>query len=161
MRTILLKILLIVIVTYTVVTQASIRDDVDAVLARDQAPSGVVFEVVSGDPDFLDEAIPAIRAQIDRLREKFKDLPIAVVTHGGEQFALMAAKADDYASTHKQVKVMNLQENIPVHVCGTHASWRNVVEEDFPDYVDVAPSGPAQIRNYIELGYLLIGVDLN
>jgi hypothetical protein len=28
--------------------------------------------------------------------------------------------------------------------------------EDFPDYVDVAPSGPAQINQYRELGYVVI-----
>ena len=28
--------------------------------------------------------------------------------------------------------------------------------EDFPGYVDVAPSGPAQIRSYRELGYELL-----
>ncbi len=142
-------------------SHAALKDKVDAVLVLPKPPSGIVFEVISGDADFLEQAIPAIREQSARLRRHFNDLPIAVVTHGGEQFALMAAKADDYASTHKQVKVMSLQENIPVHVCGTHASWRNVVEEDFPEYVDVAPSGPAQIRNYMELGYLLIEVDLD
>ena len=32
----------------------------------------------------------------------------------------------------------------------------NLGAEHFPDYVDVAPTGPGQIRAYEELGYLLI-----
>jgi hypothetical protein len=43
-----------------------------------------------------------------------------------------------------------------VHVCETHAGWYGVTAEDFPDYVDVAPTGPGQINLYQELGYDLI-----
>ena len=49
-----------------------------------------------------------------------------------------------------------LADDITVHVCGTHASWRGKVDEDFPDYVDVAVSGPAQINDYQALGYELV-----
>jgi len=48
------------------------------------------------------------------------------------------------------------EKNIHVHVCGVHASWRSMTAEDFPDYVDVAPSGPAQINQYRTLGYVVI-----
>jgi len=157
----ILKVLLLTLFVYAPVGHARIDKAVDAVLAREEAPAGVVFEVVTGDRDFLDQAIPAIREQSARLRERFKDLPIAVVSHGNEQFALLAMGAEQHANVHKEVKVMNLQDNIPVHVCGTYASWRGVDEEEFPEYVDVAPAGPVQIRNYVELGYLLIQVELD
>lgn len=49
-------------------------------------------------------------------------------------------------------------DNVPLHVCGTHASWRNVGEDEFPDYVDVAAAGPATINDYIALGYTLIKI---
>lgn len=142
-------------------THASLLRQVDEVLAMHEPPAGVVFEVVSGDDQFLDQAIPAIREQSARLRARFKDLPIAVVSHGNEQFALMAERAEEHAAVHEQVRVMNLSEDIPVHVCGTYAGWRGVSEDEFPEYIDVAPTGPAQIRNYVELGYHLIEVDLD
>lgn len=142
-------------------SQAGLDQEVDAVLVLTEPPAGVVFEVVSGDGDLLDQAVPAIRRQSAKLRARFKDIPIAVVSHGREQFALQVERVDDHKNLHQEAKVLNLTDNIPVHVCGTHASWRGLGEEDFPDYVDVAPSGPAQIRIYVELGYLLIEVDLD
>ena len=47
-------------------------------------------------------------------------------------------------------------EDVPVHVCATHASWYGVSPEDFPEYVNVAPTGPGQIQLYLELDYELI-----
>ena len=46
-----------------------------------------------------------------------------------------------------------------MHVCETHASWYRVTAEDFPDYVDVAPTGPGQVRLYEEMDYELIVVE--
>jgi len=137
---------------------AGLKDDIDTILAMPAAPAGVVFEVASGDGDLLESAVPAIRAQAERLRTRFTELPIAVVSHGSEQFALTLADRSERAALHDSVKVMNLTDKIDVHVCGTHAGWRGFHAEDFPDYVDVAPSGPAQIRNYLELGYRLVPV---
>jgi hypothetical protein len=34
-----------------------------------------------------------------------------------------------------------------------------VTAEDFPDYVNVAPTGPGQISLYEELGYFLIVIE--
>lgn len=153
--------LVVLLIGYASASHAGLEQEVDTVLTLTEAPAGIVFEVVSGDAELLDQAVPAIRQQSARLRVRFKDIPIAVVSHGREQFALQTERADDHQNLHQEVKVLNLTDNIPVHVCGTHAGWRGVGEEDFPDYVDVAPSGPAQIRNYVELGYLLIEVDLD
>ena len=43
--------------------------------------------------------------------------------------------------------------DIPVYVCGTYAGWRGLSDEDFPDYVNVAAAGPAQINDFVALGY--------
>ena len=64
-----------------------------------------------------------------------------------------AAKAPD---THQLVQSLVNNDTVDFHVCGTHASWFDVMPEDFPDYVDVAPAAPAQIRHYEDLGYELI-----
>jgi intracellular sulfur oxidation DsrE/DsrF family protein len=59
---------------------------------------------------------------------------------------------------HQQVQAL-VAEDVPVHVCETHAGWYGVTAEDFPDYVDVAPTGPGQVSLYQELGYDLIVID--
>ena len=35
----------------------------------------------------------------------------------------------------------------------------DVTAEDFPDYVDVAPTGPGQVNLYRELGYDVVVMD--
>lgn len=131
---------------------------VSALLARDEAPAGVVFEVIAG-ADGLRWAIPQIERYSTQLRQRFTNLPIAVVTHGREQFALQASEEAEYAEVHAKVRSLVAEQDIPVHVCETHASWRGVSPEDFPDYVDVTPAGPAQINDYQALGYELVVVE--
>ncbi|UCE88623.1 MAG: DsrE family protein [Pseudomonadota bacterium] len=125
-------------------------------LERSEAPPGVVFEIVSGDDDALHWAIPAVQDYIRQLRARFPGLSMAVVTHGREQFGLEKNHQQDNAKVHKATRSLVQDQDVPVHVCGTHASWRGVSEEDFPDYVDVVPQGPTQIQLYEELGYELV-----
>ena len=125
-------------------------------LERSEAPPGVVFEIVSGDDDALDWAIPAVQDYIHQLRARFPGLSMAVVTHGREQFGLESKRKDDNTKVHTATRSLVQDQDVPVHVCGTHAGWRGVTEEDFPDYVDVVPQGPTQIRLYEELGYELV-----
>jgi len=132
-------------------------DPVAQILAGDAAPAGVVFEIVSGDSAYLALALPRIEALSARLRERFPGLAVAVVSHGGEQFALASAATQDNTAAHESAQSL-LADDVPVHVCGTHAGWRGLAAEDFPDYIDVAPSGPAQIRAYRDLGYLLVDI---
>jgi len=129
--------------------------DVEELLARDEAPQGVIFEIVEHDEDALREHLPAVRSAIARLRERFPRLEFAVVSHGREEFALQSRYRDQQAEIHAQVRSL-VDDAVPVHVCGTHAGWYGIGVEDFPAYVDVAPSGPAQISLYQDLGYELI-----
>jgi intracellular sulfur oxidation DsrE/DsrF family protein len=129
---------------------------VDTLLEKTTAPAGVVFEVVQGNRDALEWAIPLIGKDASRLRERFPGLAIAVVTHGAEQFALTRDNRERSSVTHAGVMDLVQDQDIPVHVCGTHASWFDIMPEDFPEYIDVPPSGPAQIRAYRDLGYELV-----
>ena len=124
-------------------------------LARAEAPSGVVFEIVEGDEEALEVLIPLVRQAIDRLRDRFPGSEFAVVSHGREQFALESRYREALPAIHEQVSSL-VADQVPVHVCGTHAGWYGVEPEDFPDFVDVAPSGPGQIRLYQEMGYDLV-----
>jgi hypothetical protein len=61
--------------------------DIDSLLAADEAPDGVVFEILESDTDDLAWAIEKTRQQSQALRRRFPDIAIAVVSHGTEMFA--------------------------------------------------------------------------
>lgn len=138
--------------------QATSQDDVNNILTQKQAPFGVVFEVVEGDDDALEWAMPAINNFVKQLRKRFPDIGLAVVTHGSEQFGLMTSEQKEMPAVHKTVQSL-VASDVPVHVCGTHASWYGKDAKDFPDYVDVSPAGPTEINNYEDMGYVLVRVE--
>ena len=130
--------------------------DIDTIINQKQAPPGVVFEIVSDESGLLDKLLPAVKNDIERLRKRFPKLPVAIVTHGTEQFALMIKNKTRDNKTHALVEQLVDADEVDVHVCGTHAEWYGLSPEDFPDYVDVAAAGPAQINDYEAMGYELI-----
>ena len=139
--------------------QASSDPTITELLQSATAPDGVVFEIITGDDNGLEWAIPRTREYIRQLHAKFPELPIAVVTHGQEMFSLQ--KRDEYGTpeVHNQVKSLVTQQNVVLHVCGTYAGRQGLADEDFPAYVDVAASGPAQINDYVALGYVKIIIE--
>ncbi len=130
---------------------------VEQILALKQPPPGVVFEIVQKDPRALAWAIPHVRREIDRLRKRFPALPVAVVTHGREQFALQKRRAGHNSRIQRQARAL-VDSGVELHVCGTYARWRGLSPEDFPSWVSVATAGPTQIRDYEFLGYLRVVV---
>ena len=130
-------------------------NEIDNLLAKEQSPAGVVFEIVSGEEGLLDVLLPALNADIKRLRLRFPDIAIAIVTHGTEQFDLTIDNKKN-SKAHSLVEKLVKSDGVDVHVCGTHAEWYDVMPEDYPDYVNVSAEGPAQINDYEELGYILI-----
>lgn len=138
-------------------TLADNRKEIDNILAQESPPFGVVFEIVEGKGDALHWAIPRVNDYVKELRQRFPTIGLAVVSHGNEQFGLMTAEQEKNTEVHHTVQSLS-NSDVPVHVCGTHASWKGKTEEDFPDYVDVAPSGPTQINNYEAMGYRLVRV---
>lgn len=135
------------------------QKEVDYILKMETPPFGVVFEILEGDANALDWAIPQVIKFSKQLRGKFPDLAIAVVSHGKEEFGLVKSKAKQKATLHNNVKSLVQDQDIPVHVCGTHASWYGKSAKDFPDYIDVTPAGPTQIANYEDMGYEKIVMD--
>ncbi|MGD8784153.1 MAG: DsrE family protein [Thioalkalispiraceae bacterium] len=128
---------------------------VEEIIKLKEEPAGVVIEIVTGNKHGLEWALPMAKKYINTLQQRFPDLDIAIVTHGREQFALQKD------SNNKKVHSLTQQlgsEGIPVHICETHAGWRGVTAEDFPEYVNVAAAGPAQINDYIAVGYLLVKI---
>ena len=131
-------------------------NDVNSILAEKQAPAGVVFEIVSNEPGLLNQLLPTVKDDIIKLRQRFPGLPVAIVTHGAEQFDLLSENRSKENLSHGLVETLVKTNDVDVHVCGTHASWYDKTVEDFPDYVDVSATGPAQINDYEALGYELI-----
>ncbi len=138
--------------------QAGNQQKVEQLLAQKNAPFGVVFEIVEGNDNALQWAIPVVNQYIRQLRERFPDIGLAVVSHGREQFGLMKDRQKENAQVHTAVQSL-VASDVPVHVCGAHASWRGKTAADFPDYVDVTPAGPTEIRNYEAMGYVLIEIE--
>lgn len=130
----------------------------DQILDNSARPAGVVFEIVDRDPQALQFALPWVKQAAEKLEERFPGVPMALVTHGQEMFALQGNYKEKNAAVHEQVKSLKEKQGIPVHVCETYAGWKGLGPEAFPSYVDVAPSGPSQINNYIALDYIRLVV---
>lgn len=137
---------------------AAAEATLDDLLARSEAPPGVVFEIVDREADALDVALPWLADAAERLKTRFPGVPIALVTHGQEMFALTTRSRGAHPDVHALAERLTRDEGITVHVCETYAGRRGLAAEDFPDYIDVAPEGPAQIRNYEALDYVRVVV---
>lgn len=155
----LLTALIVSIILFTSVTfSADANKQVDLIVSSKQAPAGIIFEIVTGSANSLEWALPETYGLIKKLRSRFPNLEIAIVTHGKEQFALKTSNRIKHSKIHSLTQQLVQKENIPLHVCGTYAAWNNVSEEEFPEYVDVTAAGPATINDYIALGYILIKI---
>jgi hypothetical protein len=144
--------LLLLVMPASAVAQPLIED----LLSRESAPAGVDFEILEEDEDALGWALPLVRQLAERLRVRFPELQITVVTHGREQFGLLAAEIEGpLAEIHGRAQDL-VGSRIDLHVCGAHASWYGHVPEDFPAYIDVAASGPALINDYRSLGFEIV-----
>ncbi|MEW6646818.1 MAG: hypothetical protein AB1450_06440 [Pseudomonadota bacterium] len=126
-------------------------------LARPR-PAGVVIEIV-GPEGSLREGIQQLRELIGQLRGRFPALDIAVVSHGREQFALLAA-ATEYTDIQGSMRELIAETQIDVHVCGAHAERAGKAPEEFVAFVDVAAHGPEQIRDYEALGFVRLKLRL-
>jgi len=134
-------------------------ETVEEILQMKKEPVGVVFEIVSKNPNELAKVLPTVKKDIQRLHQRFPGLDIAVVSHGMEQFALTRKNQSKYSQTNQEVQSLAKDPNTTFHVCGAFASMHNVSPEDFPDYVDVAAHGPLQIQTYVDFGYLKVNID--
>jgi len=152
------RLILIAALLLSAAAHAADHPLITKILTQDQAPPGVVFEIVTGDPQALSWAVPQVADYAKRLRARFPKLEIAVVTHGQEMFALQTDKRATAPKVQAEIEQLVKEQHIPVHVCETYAGWRGLAAENFPAYIDVAPSGPSQIRNYEALDYVRLVV---
>jgi len=140
----------------TLVSAASYDKQINSILSASEMPEGVVFEIVSGDSSALRWALPKTRQAIENLRQRFPELPIAIVTHGQEQFALQKKNKQRFKQVHSLTESLVKDSGVNLHVCGTYAEMHGVDDKEFASYANVAAAGPAAINDYIELGYIKI-----
>ena len=137
-------------------TQPSAADFQNAklqqLLAAQQEPSGVVFEIMAWEDNSWDWAAPQLRSYVDQLRNKYPGLDIALISHGAELFDLARRAALQDTPAIRQLADLSA-EGVDIHVCGEYAKWKRLEQRDFLEFVDVAASGSAQLANYIELGF--------
>ncbi len=134
------------------------KEEIADILTQAKAPDGVVFELIGSDGEYLTDALERVQVYKEQLQKKFPKLDIAVVSHGSEQFSLTSDNAKKFKKAHSSVKRL-VASNVPVYICETHASWRDVSAEDYPDYITPTPQGPTQIRQYQDLGYVLVIIE--
>lgn len=125
----------------------------DEILSQKEEPAGVIIEIVTGKSNGLDWALPRAQQYIGKLKKRFPEMPVAIVTHGREQFALAKDKQKKNSKVHTLTQALK-KDGVNLHVCGTYAGWKGLSEEDFPEYVNVAAEGPAQINDYKAVGFL-------
>lgn len=155
---------LIFISTFLLISGKSLADsdrDIKFILQATNPPIGVVFEIVEGNREDLSWAIPQTRDYIMRLKSKFPDMKFAVVSHGSEQFGLLKSEGEKQPVLQRKVRSLVQDDNVPLYICGTHASWYHKDAKDFPEWVSVAPAGPAKINEYQREGYALVVIEKN
>jgi intracellular sulfur oxidation DsrE/DsrF family protein len=146
---------LLFIMPFTLISTVLHGETLDEILAMNESPVGVVVEVIEPGAIALEQTITAIGQAAVKIRQKFPDLPVAVVSHGVEQFFLTSTSIEQHQSLKSNVQKL-VGDDVDLHVCGTHASWRGVTPEEYPEYIDVSPAGPAQINDYLNLGYVML-----
>lgn len=130
-------------------------DEISYILNSNPAPSGVVFEMLTHEESSWPVALTYIQKSAERLRTKFPDMPVVIVSHGMEEFALV--KSSDVANVKVQKKVQSLlKNNIKVEVCGTFAEWNGYESKDFPEYITVVDQAPVSIDFYEQDGFEVI-----
>lgn len=132
--------------------------DIDFIISAKNPPKGVVFEIAAGSESALEPALNKVEGYIKRLKKALPNIKLSVVTHGTEQFALLKQNKKRFKTSHQKVQSL-MSNDVPIHICGTHASWYDFSDQNFPDYVDVAVAGPAKVKEYQRKGYALINVE--
>lgn len=131
-------------------------EELQSILLYDTQPAGIVIEITSGDKLYLEKIITELKTDIHALQDKFENLPIAIVSHAKESLLLTKKEATEHPQLHNKIKSLSKSGDTTIHVCGTYASWFNIEEEEFPNYINVSPAGPVQVDDYVDLGYLHI-----
>ncbi len=125
---------------------------IDALIAANIEPDGVVFEIITWEDYTWDWAAPMLQSLTEQLRARYPGLDIALISHGNELFDLAVKNKDRSEAAINTLQSLS-DDNVDIHVCGDFAKYKHLGTNDFLPFVDVSPSGPAQLRDYTNLGF--------
>ena len=132
-----------------------VRAEVNELMAAEEAPAGVVFEILSWDERTWQWIAPLVTELRGQLRGKFPEIDVVIVSHGADQFQLTREREAEQPDAIAQLASLS-DEGVNIHVCGVHSQWNGVPADAYLDFVDVSPSGPAQVNDYVNMGYYKI-----
>jgi len=143
---------------FSLAVAANDKQKIDRILALEKAPVGIIFELIgSENGKYLPDSLKKVEAYKIQLKRKFPGIKVAIVSHGAEQFELSKDNAKKESKAHNIVKRITA-ENVPVHICLNHASWRGKTAKDFPDYVLATSGASVQMQEYKDQGYTLVTI---
>ena len=137
------KVLVLLLLSSAVIANYT-HPSVNRLIQGNDEPVGVVFELVENDKSTWEWAAPMIQDLRIQLKEKYPEIEIAVVSHGREQFQLIKKRAKRQKQAISILEELVNQEQVNLHVCGTHSSWFGIKPSGYIDIVDV-------VGSYIEL----------
>jgi intracellular sulfur oxidation DsrE/DsrF family protein len=123
-------------------------------------PAGMAFLVREHSEDAYDWILPRLERYIALLREHWSDLPVAVVSHGEEIFALLKERQPANAGYGEQIDRLVTLQGVTFQVCGAFAALSGFEASDFIDPVEVVDSAPYQIMDYRTMGYRVLHLEL-
>ena len=135
------------------------QSEIDGLTAGNK-PEGVVFLVMEDDEEALRWVLPRVLHYTRQLRAKWQHLPIVVLSHGNEMFALVTDQQPLYKKVHADVKKLVSDYHVAFQVCAAYASMSDVSSSEFPPYVDVVPFAPAEIENYRQMEFSMVSLEL-
>ncbi len=135
--------------------------EIERILAADKAPAGVLFNVLEYDEDALEWLAPRIEHYISLLRKGYPELSIVIVSHGDEIFALREQEIWLYREVHQRIQRLVEELDVTFHVCGAYARANGIDESEFPQYIDVVPLATTQIKDYRELDFKVVTIELS
>lgn len=130
--------------------------DVERLINSGQEPEGIVFEIETLDANALVEQVSYIKSLVEKVKKRYPEVDVAVVSHGTEEYALQKSESNKNAELHNVFNQMVNQSDVSVHVCGAIAGLNKLSQEDFPEFVSYSESGLAQINDYKALDYEII-----
>lgn len=155
-----LAVILAAIISPVWAVSTSIHPEVEKMIMQISPPDGVVIEVESLSEDAMTEYFSNIQTQVTTLRQRYPNLDIVIVSHGRELVTFVKPEPGEVMSDVAQAfQTMKTTQDVTIYICEVAASWLGYFPEDFMDFIDVAPSGPAQINDYKALGYTMVVIE--
>jgi len=136
------------------------QEEINKILHSNKKIEGIVFVIYEYDETALTTIMPRLLYYVSLIKKKYKNMPLAVVSHGDEMLSLTIDNIVFYLDVHKDLKTLVNNFNVDFHVCGSFARLNDLDDLDFPPYVDMVPFGPEQINDYEALDFKRIDLEI-